>query len=122
MEAIKDLDILRPPKNIVKLDGKEIDVSFIPCGITFEVDDLLEQINKAANDQAALLADPSILKKVFDLSIELCALFCSVKNPKLNLEWFKKECNPVQIKALVDEIKKALEHSYDGVKQYGKNE
>ena len=37
-EGIVDLDILKPPKKIIKLGGVQIDVSFVPCGITWEID------------------------------------------------------------------------------------
>ena len=41
MSNVIDLDILRPEQKLVKLGGHEIDLSFIPCGITFEIDQIV---------------------------------------------------------------------------------
>ena len=46
MSKVIDLDILRPDSKLIKLGGKEIDVSFIPCGITFELDSIVQQLLK----------------------------------------------------------------------------
>lgn len=124
MSEIKDLDILRPEKNIVKLGNQEIDVSFIPVGITFEVDKLMNKINSYGNkDQKELLEEDNInvLKELFNCSIDLCVLFCSLKHSDMNKDWFLNNTDPLQIKAFVDEIKKALSHSYEAVAKYGKN-
>ena len=43
---ILDLDLLRPDPKVIKLGGKEIDVSFIPCGITFDVDRITREISE----------------------------------------------------------------------------
>ena len=121
MGEINDLDILRPKANIIKLGGEEIDISFIPNGITFEVDNLLRQINDTAASVNELVGNEDKQKKAFDLSIDLCVLFCSRKHKKLNKEFFMDEVTPVQIRPIVDGIKKALNDSYEAVAKYGKN-
>jgi hypothetical protein len=45
MSNVIDLDILQPEKTEVILAGKTIDVSFVPCGITFEVDDIVQKLH-----------------------------------------------------------------------------
>ncbi len=118
---IKDIDILRPEANISIIGGEEVDLSFVPNGITFEVDALLREINNTASSVKELIDDTDKQKKAFDLSIDLCVLFCSRKHPKLNKEFFLEECVPIQIRSIVDDIKKALDLSYEAVAKYGKN-
>lgn len=121
IREVKDLDILRPKANIIKLGDEEIDISYVPTGITFEVDELLEKINEKASNQEELLNNRDLIKEVYDLSIDLCVLFCSRKHSKLNKDWFLDETNPVMVRAFVDSIKVALNNSYEGVRLYGKN-
>jgi hypothetical protein len=118
---IKDLDILRPEPSIVILGKEEVDLSFIPNGITFEVDSLLRQINDVAGNVAELINDEDKQKKAFDLSIDLCVLFCSRKHPRLNKEFFLNECVAIQVRVIVDSIRVALNESYKAVEKYGKN-
>lgn len=118
---IKDLDILRPEPSIVILGKEEVDLSFIPNGITFEVDSLLRQINDVAGNVEELINDEDKQKKAFDLSIDLCVLFCSRKHPRLNKVFFLDECIPIQVRAIVDDIRIALNESYKAVEKYGKN-
>ncbi len=138
INTIQDLDILNPPSNIVLIGGEKIDLSFIPTGITFKVEKLISTINKIMininklqkereelKDEESLEENENKLdeenEKIFNYSIDLCTLFCSLKHPKLDRDWFLKETQPVQIRAIVDEIKKALEASYKAVEKYGKN-
>ena len=119
MEEIIDLDILRPKEVKVRLAGKVIDVSFIPCGITFEVDDLIRQISSL--DQGKINTETAEAKKAFDLAIKLCATFATVDHPELTEEWMLKHCSPEQVNVLSGHIKDALISSLKGVEQYGKN-
>jgi len=125
MSDIRDLDILRPKTSIVKLGGEEIDVSFIPCGITFDLSELLNQIQelspKTEAEREAFVNDAAKIKRGFDLSIDICVLFCSRNNPKLNKEFFLSHADTIQVRALVEEIKTALYKSYEAVEKYGKN-
>jgi len=121
MSEINDLDILRPKANIIKIGGEEVDISFVPNGITFEVDRLLREINKVATSMEDLAGDEYKQEKAFELSIDLCVLFCSRKHPKLNKQFFMDDAIPIQIRAIVDGIKLALNDSYAAVAKYGKN-
>jgi hypothetical protein len=103
------------------LNGEEIDMSFIPCAITFDVDKLVREISELSSNQDALLGNEDNLRKVFDNSVELCALFCSVKHPEITKEWLFENTNPIQVRAIVDQIRIALADSYAGVEKYGKN-
>lgn len=117
---IKDINILRPDPAIYKIGSEEVDLSFVPNGITFEVDALLREITKVMSFEG-LNNNIEKQKEAFDLSIDLCVLFCSRKHPNLNKKYFDDECNAVQIRAIVDAIKLALNNSYKAVEKYGKN-
>jgi len=118
MEII-DLDILRPEKRVLRIATKEIDVSFIPTGLTFDIDNIVIEMSKL--DQKKLPGDPEEVKKAFNLTVELCALFCSWKNPELTQEWFMENTDAKQLNILAQEIRKTLNQSYAGIEAYGKN-
>lgn len=116
---IEDLDVLRPEKRIVKLNGKDIDVSFIPCGITFEIDAILNELNSIDQEKVKLNGDET--KRALDLTIKLCSTFCEYKYSELNYDYFVHECDALQINAFVQAIKEALVHAYDGIAGNAKN-
>lgn len=117
-EGIVDLDILKPPKKIIKLGGVQIDVSFVPCGITWEVDSLVRKLSEYDENK---LKDEKSSKEALDIIIKLCSTFASFKNPELSEKWFRENVEMPQINAFVSLIKEALIRSYAGVEQYGKN-
>ena len=117
-DKVTDLDALRPPKNLVKIGGEEIDVSFIPCGITFEAEELSQQIFKM--DPKAVQAGGKQTKIAFDLTIKLCSLFCSCKHPELDETWFRQNCDPIQLGKLSEKIIESLSKSYEAVDEHKK--
>lgn len=119
MENIIDLDLLRPKKKIVKLAGKEIDVSFIPCGITFEIDSFIREIN--LSDKEQLLQGGEETKRIFDATIKLCSTFCKIKYPEMNEEWFRSNVSPEQVQILAEAIQESLLQGYKAVEEYSKN-
>lgn len=118
IEGIVDLDILKPPKKIIKLGGVQIDVSFVPCGITWEIDSLVRKLSEYDENK---LKDEKSSKEALDIIIKLCSTFASFKNPELSEKWFRENVEMPQINAFVSLIKEALIRSYAGVEQYGKN-
>jgi hypothetical protein len=119
MSDIVDLDILRPKKQAVRLAQKIIDVSYIPCGITFEIDQIVREL--MALDQKKVTEGGEETRKALDLTIKMCVTFASVEYPEMNENWFKKRVSVEQTKAMADAIKDSLLKSYSGVKEYGKN-
>ena len=115
-----DLDILRPEPKIIKLGGHEIDVSFVPCALTFEVDRLSREL--VGLDLKEVQKGGKEAEKAFGLSIDMCAVFCSAKYPDMTREWFMQNTDPVQINRLADTIKETLQRSYAGAEAYGKNQ
>ena len=116
---ILDLDLLRPEPKIIKLGGKEIDVSFIPCGITFDVDRITRDIGSLNMDEVQAGGDET--RRAFDLSLELCAVFCDRNYPEMNKAWFEKNVDAPQINAMVTAIRETLYTGYKQAEGYSKN-
>jgi len=116
---IVDLDALRPKKVIVKLGGKEIDVSFIPCGITFDVDEITRRLY--GFDMDKVQAGGQETNDAFNIALELCSTFCTVRNPEMTVEWFRENTDPIQVNQLATIIQETLARSYAGAEAYQKN-
>lgn len=116
---IEDLDLLRPEPRAIKLAGKEIDVSFIPVAITFDVDRILRELNKLGVIDPE--QDDGAMRKAFDLSVELCVLFCEHNHPEMDSDWFYENVDAVQVKAFTSAIREALVRAYEKVTGGPKN-
>lgn len=110
---IEDLDALRPEPRNVRIGGQDIDVSFIPCGITFDVDAIMAEIRGL--DREAILAGKEEARTAFNLSVRLCSKFCSYRYPEMDEDWFMKNASPIQVKAFAEAISDALTKAYEGV-------
>lgn len=110
---VEDLDILRPEPRFIHLGGKDIDVSFIPCGITFEVDEIVRKMS--GMDEAELLKGGEKAREAFNLSIRLCSTFCSHTHPELDEDWCKRNLDAIQINIFTNAIKEALIKAYAGI-------
>lgn len=114
MPEVRDLDVLRPPQRIVRLAGEEIDVSFIPTGLTFDIDQVTTEM--AGLDTKKLAAgDPETARLAFDLSVKLCATFCQWKHPHMDADWFRENTDANQLRVLGEEIRAALTRAYEGI-------
>ncbi len=114
-----DLDILRPEPQLVKMAGREIDVSFVPCGITFELDEIVQQLVKL--DAGTIQNDVTEQRRAFDLGVRLCAIFCKRKYPDMDEEWFLDNASSQQITGFANAIQSALMRSYAGIEAHAKN-
>lgn len=114
-----DLDILRPEPLLVKIASREIDVSYVPCGITFELDDTVQQLVKI--DAGKIQNDVTEQRRAFDLGVRLCAIFCKRKYPDMNEEWFLDNASSQQITGFANAIQTALMRSYAGIEAHAKN-
>jgi hypothetical protein len=119
MSKVNDLDILRPEPKILKINGKEIDVSFIPCGITFDIDDVIQEMSKI--NVHKLLKDRKEAKRAFDLGVKLCSIFCSHRYKEMDEQWFRDNATSQQIDAFALEIQSALMKTYEDVNKHSKN-
>ncbi len=116
---VLDLDLLRPKPEIIKIAGKSVDVSFIPCGITFDVDKIISEIQQFSEED--LRNNGEKAEKAFNMTIRLCSLFCSVKYPDMSEDWFRANTSPTQIQLFAEKIQKSLVKSYEAVEGYSKN-
>ena len=119
MDNIVDLDVLRPAKRMVRLNGKDIDVTFIPCAITFELGEISDRIEKL--DTEEIKAGGPTTRLAFELAVEMCAVFCAWKYPEMDKQWFMEHTDAMQIEMFANELRKALDNAYKGVGTYGKN-
>jgi hypothetical protein len=116
---IEDLDVLRPEPKFIRLGEKEIDVSFIPCGITFEVDRIVQELY--IMDKEKVSDNGEGTKRALELSIKLCSLFCERKYPEMNEEWFSDNVGGDQLKGFANAIQDALMRAYNGIQSNSKN-
>mgnify|MGYP003998430157 FL=1 len=130
-DNVLDLDVLRPKPRNVRIGGKVIDVSFVPCGITFDVDELVSKLR----DVVAVIEDETGLKgeaaalgsgnsegthEAFDIGVKLCAVFASVQYPEMDEDWFMANTSPVQVGGFSEAIQEALLSSFAGVEAHQK--
>ena len=119
-ENIVDLDVLRPEPRFIKLGGKEIDVSFVPCAITFDLEQIVQEMAKLTAADLTEGSGPAA-KRGFDLAVQLCALFCQRKQPEMTAEWFMDNTDAGQVGVFAEAIKVAIVRSYEGVNRYQRN-
>jgi hypothetical protein len=119
LSKVIDLDILRPEPRVVKIGGKEIDVSFIPCGITFDLDAIVQELVKIKPEK--IKSDPKEMRRAFDLGIKLCSVFCQHKYPEMDEQWFLDNASSTQVNGFTSAIQTALYESYAGVTAHSKN-
>lgn len=94
---ILDLDKLKPAKRIVKLAGKEIDVSVIPSGVTLELIDKMDVIESESAESFEL---------VFDLILKIC----NATNPDdgITKEWLVDKTDLNQLMAMLEFIMRPI--------------
>jgi hypothetical protein len=107
---VEDLDILRPDPKMIRLGGKDIDVSFIPCAITCEIDSIIQELSTISQED--ILSNEGTTKKAFDLSVKLCSTFCEHKYPELDEEWFMNNTDAKQLQKFSAAIRDALVKAY----------
>jgi hypothetical protein len=110
---VLDLDTLRPESNYVKIGGINVDVSFVPSAITWDIDQIVQELFKFSKDE--LLTDKEKTRQAMDLSIKLCSVFCEHKYPELNEAFFNNEVDANIIKLFVESITGALFKAYRGI-------
>ena len=119
MSEVLDLDALSPKPVLFRLNGHEIDVSFIPVGITFELDEIVQEL--AQYSVADLQGGGEITKRALILSVKMCALFCSLEHPEMTEDWFSRRTTPDQIQPLAKAIGDTLVASLEAMERYQKN-
>ena len=111
-----DLDILKPEAKIVRLGGNDIDVSFLPSGITFEIDALMKKLYSlsSSEEKIAILSEGGKeAEDAYKIAVEICGCFCARKYSEMDAEWFKENCNGAQVTAFTQAIQGALSQAYN---------
>ena len=88
MASVIDLDILRPEQKIIHLVERILMFLFIPCGITFDVDTIVQELAKIP--QKKIASGGAECQKAFDLAVKLCSVFVKHHNPEMDEVWFKR--------------------------------
>lgn len=114
-----DLDVLRPEPRMLLLAGRQIDVSFVPAGVTFELEALVREMSGLNAEQVQEGGEAA--RRGFELAIDLCVLFCRRKFPDMDREWFLSNTDAGQLGAFAAAVKDALVRSYEGVNRYQRN-
>lgn len=108
MPKILDLDKLVPDKRIVKLAGKEIDVSKIPSRVTLEIaqkSDVLKSGTEAS----------------FPLMLEMVVNICKPSQPDITTDWLVDNTSLDQLMALIEFVLEPVKARAEKAEQ-GKNE
>ena len=112
MSDVKNLDLLKPKPHWVQLCGKKIDLSFMPCGIVFDVNDVINELG--AIDTKELSAGGKAARQAFDSTIKLCALVTHSQYEEMD-EDFLRKVRIDQIQGLAEEIKNLLSRELEAV-------
>jgi len=113
---VHDLDVLRPPKEFVRLGGKDIDVSFIPSGVAIDIMGMQQELNDLTNTPEKLKkveAGGKEARRSFEIAAELCAAITQSQYPDMNKEWLLVNTDVIQIKALMDYVTRAVFNSLE---------
>ena len=104
--VILDLDKLVPEKRIVKLAGREIDVSKIPSGVTLEL---------ASKNDVLKSGSAESFPVVFDMIVKIC----NATNPSepVTQDWLVENTSIDQLLVLMDFVMEPIK----GKAEQGKN-
>ena len=98
---ILDLDKLLEDKRLIKLEGKEIDVSKIPSKITLEIANKFDDIDKN---------DPESMDVVMDLVLDIIN---SQNKEEITKDWLLENTDINQLIALLEFVMEPLEDKVD---------
>ena len=92
---ILDLDKLVPEKRIIRLAGKEIDVSKIPSRVTLEIAQKADVLKSGSEES-------------FPLLLELVVQICKPSQPDINADWLVDNTSLDQLIALIEFVLEPL--------------
>ena len=108
---VTDLDILKPPPVIVRILGVDLNVGFVPFGVTMEVERLQQQLTalEDGRDRGELIADPEYGRQAIKLQTEIALLIAQYQAPEITRERLEGECTLEQIDGL---LRMTFRHMY----------
>lgn len=117
---VYDFDVVKPKSCNVKIDGFTYDLSYIPVGITFDIEAIIKGMREL--DAPKLVGGDNVeIKKGLNLSIKLVFVLLNYWNPEITETYITNKFTPGMIETLVHIIKQSLTTSMEGIKLYGKN-
>ena len=108
---IHDLDVLRPEPEIVKLAGKEIDISYIPSGVALDIMSLRQELEDLTNTQDKvdkIEEGGEEAQKSFDIAADICSKITSAQHEEMTKEWLLVNTDIIQLRALIDFVTNAV--------------
>lgn len=95
--AVLDLDAVRPEKRLVKLAGKEIDVTVIPFEVMLDIVDKLDSFQALEKDGS----DGAAVKGVLEFLYKTMLRVCQVSDKSLTEDWLREHTDVVQMVQLM---------------------
>jgi hypothetical protein len=95
--AVLDLDAVRPEKRIVKLAGKEIDVTVIPFECMLDIVDKLDTFQALEKNGA----DGPAVKGALEFLYKTTVRICQVADKKITEDWLREHADVVQMVQLM---------------------
>lgn len=95
---ILDLDKVTPAKRIVKLAGRDIDVSVIPSEVTLELVTKMEDLDTDS---------PETLPMVLDMVVKICNVQAKEQD-QITAEWLVKKTSLEQLMSLLEFVMRPI--------------
>ena len=111
---IHDLDVLRPPPEYVRLAGKDIDISFVPSGVSVDISNVLRRLQELDIDTENL---DETAEEGVEIMAELCALITIKQYPEMNRDWLLAHTSATQLRKLLEHITDAMNRSIANIKE-----
>ena len=124
-QEIVDLDTLRPKPRLIKLDGKKINLSFMPSGILFDINEKLQQMARyliTEESRKAVEKGGGPAKELFEISLEVCATFCEIQHEEMTYEWFRANVSWQQLEVLAKEIRECMDREFTNLEEQNEDE
>ena len=116
MASVKNLDLLKPEAHSVELMGKVIDLSFMPCGIVFDISDVVNELAQLTADKTDELSEGgNVAREAFELTVKLCAIVTESQHPELTMKYLQAHMSIRQIADLAAEIRGLLDRELEAV-------
>ena len=124
---VLNLDEERKPEYIV-LGGKEIDISFIPCGVSIPLMNKYDEYFKSLKSSKVLNDDGTVNENAekelskdtekaannLKIMIEMISMFTSYVDEEMNQEWIEKRLTIKQIPLFMSLLVKAITKDIQG--------
>ena len=116
MAEVRNLDLLKPETHEVELLGKTLDLSFMPCGVVFDINDVVSELAALTDGKMEELSEGgNIARKAFELTVKLCAIVTESQYPELTAKYLQDHMSIRQLEALAGEIRGLLDRELAAV-------